>query len=302
MKPRPRSSSALDGTVALLDRAWHETGVMSLSSASAFAGFRFPREVISVAVRWYLRYGLSYRDVEELLAERGVTVDHVTVHRGSSGSHRSSSRRPGLDVMCRVIADSSTRPTSRSTEAGRTCIGRSTSKGRSSTSGLSARRDLTAARTFFTRALATGVVPVEVTTDRAPTYPRVLDELAQTAMHNNTERYANNRVEADHGRLKARLRPMRGLKTFRPARILATGHALSKTCDAATSTSPPTSQPTVGCRRPSMNSRSPPDRRQRGSTLPPDRPTQQSRAIRSVAVHPLRASICHVSLLSSAAR
>ena len=50
-------------------------------ATSAFAGFRFPREVISVAVRWYLRYGLSYRDVEELLAERGVTVDHVTVYR-----------------------------------------------------------------------------------------------------------------------------------------------------------------------------------------------------------------------------
>jgi transposase-like protein len=46
-----------------------------------FAGFRFPREVIAVAVRWYLRYGLSYRDVEELLAERGVTVDHVTIYR-----------------------------------------------------------------------------------------------------------------------------------------------------------------------------------------------------------------------------
>jgi hypothetical protein len=43
---------------------------------SAFAGFRFPPEVITVAVRWYLRYGLSYRDVEELLAERGVEVDH----------------------------------------------------------------------------------------------------------------------------------------------------------------------------------------------------------------------------------
>src|SRR3954467_1013176 len=48
---------------------------------SAFAGFRFPAEVIVVAVRWYLRYGLSYRDVEELLAERGIDVDHVTVYR-----------------------------------------------------------------------------------------------------------------------------------------------------------------------------------------------------------------------------
>ena len=53
----------------------------SSGSSSVFAGFRFPPEVISVAVRWYLRYGLSYRDVEELLAERGVTVDHVTIYR-----------------------------------------------------------------------------------------------------------------------------------------------------------------------------------------------------------------------------
>ena len=48
---------------------------------SGFAGFRFPPEVILVAVRWYLRYGLSYRDLEELLAERGIEVDHVTIYR-----------------------------------------------------------------------------------------------------------------------------------------------------------------------------------------------------------------------------
>jgi transposase-like protein len=52
-----------------------------LPPKSAFAGFRFPPEVIVVAVRWYLRFNLSYRDVEELLVERGVEVDHVTVYR-----------------------------------------------------------------------------------------------------------------------------------------------------------------------------------------------------------------------------
>jgi IS6 family transposase len=51
------------------------------AAPSAFAGFRFPPEIIIVAVRWYLRFGLSYRDVEELLAERGVEVDHVTIYR-----------------------------------------------------------------------------------------------------------------------------------------------------------------------------------------------------------------------------
>ena len=52
-----------------------------LPSKSAFAGFRFPPAVIVVAVRWYLRFNLSYRDIEELLVERGVEVDHVTVYR-----------------------------------------------------------------------------------------------------------------------------------------------------------------------------------------------------------------------------
>ena len=52
-----------------------------LPPRSAFTGFRFPPEVIVLAVRWYLRYGLSYRDVEELLAERGVQVDHVSIYR-----------------------------------------------------------------------------------------------------------------------------------------------------------------------------------------------------------------------------
>ncbi len=49
--------------------------------SGSFAGFRFPPEVILLAVRWYLRYGLSYRDLEELLAERGIEVDHVTLYR-----------------------------------------------------------------------------------------------------------------------------------------------------------------------------------------------------------------------------
>jgi len=48
---------------------------------SAFDGFRFPPEVIMLAVRWSLRFVLSYRDLEELLAERGVEVDHVTLYR-----------------------------------------------------------------------------------------------------------------------------------------------------------------------------------------------------------------------------
>ncbi len=53
----------------------------SAVESESFAGYRFPPEVILLAMRWYLPYGLSYRDVEELLAERGIDVDHVTVYR-----------------------------------------------------------------------------------------------------------------------------------------------------------------------------------------------------------------------------
>jgi hypothetical protein len=73
---RPRTDSGR--RVRVLDEQ-QEAGVER--RASAPAGYRFPREVIALAVRWYLRYGLSYRDVEELLAERGIEVDHVTVYR-----------------------------------------------------------------------------------------------------------------------------------------------------------------------------------------------------------------------------
>jgi transposase, IS6 family len=63
-----------------------------------------------------------------------------------------------------------------------------------------------------------------VTSDKAPAYPRVLDKHVPAARH-TVEQYANNPIEADHSRLKAWLRPMRGLKPFRSAQTLAAGHA-----------------------------------------------------------------------------
>jgi IS6 family transposase len=89
---------------------------------------------------------------------------------------------------------------------------------------LSEQRDLAAARRFFTRALRAGTAPAEVTTDRAPVYPRVLDELVPSALH-TVEQYANNPIETDHGRMKARAPADAGLKRHGSARILAAGHA-----------------------------------------------------------------------------
>ncbi len=191
---------------------------------SAFAGFRFPPEVITVAVRWYLRYGLSYRDVEELLAERGIDVDHVTIYRWVQRftplftdaarplRHAAGDRWFVDETYVKV--------------AGRwRYLYRAVDQyGQVIDVLLTKHRDTAAARRFFARALRHGPMPVEVTTDKAPAYLRVIDQLAPAALH-VTEQYANNRVEADHGRLKARLRPMLGLKRLRSAAVVAAGHA-----------------------------------------------------------------------------
>jgi transposase-like protein len=89
---------------------------------------------------------------------------------------------------------------------------------------LSQRRDLGAARRFFRAAVGAHGAPEEVVTDLALVLAHVIAELLPAAFQ-HTEQYANNRVECDHGRLKARLRPMRGLKTDRTARVIVGGHA-----------------------------------------------------------------------------
>jgi transposase, IS6 family len=93
---------------------------------------------------------------------------------------------------------------------------------------VSARGNGHAARRFFSRALTTlTVTPTAVVTDAASVYPRVLEELVPAAWH-HVEQYENNRIEADHGRLKHRLRPIRGLRTDRTASVIITGLAFTQ--------------------------------------------------------------------------
>ena len=194
-------------------------------ASSAFAGFCFPPDVIVLAVRWYLRFALSYRDVEELLTERGIQVDHVTIYRWvlRFTPLLAEAARP-----CRhAVGDRWWVDETYVKVAGRwRYVYRAIDQfGQVIDVFVSPRRDAAAARRFFERAIgATNVTPVEVVTDQAATYPIVLEELLPAAWH-RTDRYANNRVEADHGRLKARLGPMRGLKQDRSARIVIAGHA-----------------------------------------------------------------------------
>jgi len=191
---------------------------------SAFVGYRFPPEIIMLAVRWYLRYGLSYRDVEELLVERGIEVDHVTIYRW-------------VQRFTPLLIDAA-RPCRRPVR-GRWFVDETYVKvagtwryvyravdqhGQVIDVFVSPRRNIPAARTFFTTALTAHGEPDELITDLAQALETVIEEAIPDAFH-NTEQYANNRVECDHGRLKARLRPMRGLKTDRTASVVIRGHA-----------------------------------------------------------------------------
>ena len=170
------------------------------------------------------RYGLSYRDVEELLVERGIEVDHVTIHRW-------------VQRFTPLLIEAA-RPC-RHAVGGRWFVDETYVKvagkwryvyravdehGQVIDVLVSPRRDLRAARTFFRRALLAHREPEEVITDLAQALETVIEELVPDAFH-NTEQYANNRVECDYGRLKARLKPMRGLKTDRTASVLIRGHA-----------------------------------------------------------------------------
>jgi transposase-like protein len=168
---------------------------------------------------------LSYRDVEELLAERSIEVDHVTVYRWVL---RFTPLLTDAPRPCRhAVGDCWEVDETYVKVAGQwRFVYRAIDQfGQVIDVFVSRQRDANAARRFFEQALgATKVTPAEVTTDRAPIYPIVLEDLLPTAWH-RTDRYANNRLECDHGRLKARLRPMRGLKQDRSTRVIIAGHA-----------------------------------------------------------------------------
>jgi transposase-like protein len=139
--------------------------------SSAFAGFRFPPEVITLAVRWYLRFGRSYRDVEELLAERGIEVDHVSIYwwvQRFAPEFAEAARARQHVIGDRWLLDE----TYLKVEGIWRYLFRAIDQfGQVIDVFLSPRRNTEAARRFFARAKGrTRVSPVEVTTDRYRVY------------------------------------------------------------------------------------------------------------------------------------
>ena len=176
-------------------------------------------------MRWYLRYGLSYRDVEELLAGRGIEVEHVTIYRwvqrftplfieAARPCRHVVGDRWFVDAICVKVAGRWVYLYRAIDQIGQVIDVFAAEK-----------RDLPATREFFTGALKQGQRPIEVTTDRAPAYLRMLDELLPAALH-VVEQYTSNPVKTDHGRLKARLCSMRGLKRLRSAGLISARRAL----------------------------------------------------------------------------
>ena len=154
---------------------------------AAFAGFRFPPEVILIAVRWYLRYGLSYRDLEELLAERGIEVDHVTLYRWVQRftpllieAARPCRHRVG---RCWFVDETYVKVSGTWRYAYRAVD----QDGQVIDVFVSRKRDLKAATKFFTSVITAHGQPAEITTDRAHALVRVVSELLPDALHDTTQ-------------------------------------------------------------------------------------------------------------------
>ena len=198
-------------------------------SDSAFSRYRFPDEVIGLAVRWYVRFRLRYADVVALLAARGVQVDRSTVYRWVQRflpSLHVAARRHRQPVGVKWRVDETY---CRLGGRWAYCSRAIDQHGQVVDVLFSERRNAAAARRFFERAIDRAhVEPERVTTDRAGCYPPALRQVLPGAEH-RCSKYLNNGIERDHQHLKQRLRPMRpmrGFKRLRSADTVTRGHAL----------------------------------------------------------------------------
>jgi IS6 family transposase len=190
-----------------------------------FKGRQFAAEVILWAVRWYLMFPISYRDLELMLQDRGVAVDHTTIFRWiqAYAAELEKRIRPHL------------RPTNGSWRVDETYVkvkGRWTylyravdSQGQTIDFLLSAKRDAESAKRFFRKALGQPhtVNPRTITVDKNPAYPKAIAEMKDDAelwrfSRLRQVRYLNNIVEQDHRRVKWLTRPGLGFGGFWTAR------------------------------------------------------------------------------------
>jgi transposase, IS6 family len=185
-----------------------------MSRPSPFKWRHFEAEIILLCVRWYLRYALSYRDLEELMAERGLHVDHTTIYRWVQ--HYA----PELDRRCRPHLKATTDSwrvdeTYVKVKGTWMYLYRAVdSQGATLEFFLSATRDTQAAKQFFFKALRAShsMLPRVITVDKNPASPKALSELkAEGTLPPQSElrqvKYLNNLVEQDHRFIKRLVKP-----------------------------------------------------------------------------------------------
>jgi IS6 family transposase len=190
-----------------------------------FKWHHFLPEIILLNVRWYCRYSLSYRNLEEMMAERGVAVDHSTINRWVLKF------APELDKRIRPFLN----PTNDSWRVDETYIEirgewkylyrAVDSEGNTLDFMLSAKRDGKAAARFFCKVLGAKhtQTPRVITVDKNAAYPVAVDELkkdktlkAETELRQS--KYLNNMIEQDHRNIKPIAKPMMGFQSFNTAR------------------------------------------------------------------------------------
>jgi putative transposase len=201
-----------------------------------FKGHRFERDIILTSVRWYLAYPLSYRNLEEMMEERGVEVDHATIYRWVQKF------TPQLEA---AVRKGKKRPVGKSWRRDETYIKikgqwkylyRAVDRdGQTIDFLLTAHRDKKAALRFFKKAVRQHGLPATVTIDKSGANTAALEALQEETGHAIEIRqikYLNNLVEQDHRAIKRIVRPMLGFKTFNSARCTLRGielmHMLKK--------------------------------------------------------------------------
>ena len=192
-----------------------------MNAATPFKWRHFEAEIILLCVRWYLRYALSYRDLEEMMAERGLSVDHTTISRWVQ------QYAPEIEKRCRPHL----KTTTDSWRVDETYVKVKgvwmylfravDSQGKTLEFLLSPTRDTQAARRFFTKVLGAchTVTPRVITVDKNAAYPKALHELkAVGAVPASCElrqsKYLNNLVEQDHRFIKRLVKPGMGFFSF----------------------------------------------------------------------------------------
>jgi putative transposase len=183
---------------------------------SLYHGHRFPAVVISCAVRWYFRFQLSLRDIEELLFERGVVVSYETVRRwcekfggGFARRVKAARRRPGTTWhLDEVFVSLRGEPY---------LLWRAVDEhGAELDILVQKRRDKAAAERFFRRVLRSCQVPRKIVTDRLRSYPAAKADIPELAnvkhVFVKAAARVNNRAENSHQPTRERERRMRGFR------------------------------------------------------------------------------------------